>query len=139
MENNEMKLDRKVEGVTKDKNNYMQIIKGSILAMIITLVCLTIYATLLSYTEISENTIIPVVLVIEGVSILIASSLSTIKLKKQGMLKGGLIGVIYAIALYIISSILIGSFAINSNSIIMIVVCLVTGMIGGIIGINMKF
>ena len=24
MENNEMKLDRKVEGVTKDKNNYMQ-------------------------------------------------------------------------------------------------------------------
>ncbi len=134
-----MKLDKKNDNVTKEKNNYISILKGSILAIVITIVCLTIYAALLTYTAISENTIVPVVLVVSGISILIASSISTRKLKKRGMINGGIIGLIYILAIYLLSGILSAEFSLNTNSILMIIVCIITGMIGGIIGINMKF
>lgn len=134
-----MQLDKKNDNVTKEKNNYISILKGSLLAIVITIVCLTIYAAILTYTSVSENTIVPVVLVVSGISILIASSISARKLKKQGMINGGIIGLIYILAIYLLSSILSAEFSLNTSSILMILVCIITGMVGGIIGINMKF
>ena len=60
------------------------------------------------------------------------------KLKKQGMLNGGIVGFIYILSIYIISSIWLSNFSIDLESIIMIIVSIITGMIGGIIGINIK-
>ena len=134
-----MKLNKKNDNVNKKKNNYISILKGSLLAIVITIVCLTIYAAILTYTSVSENTIVPVVLVVSGISILIASSISARKLKKQGMINGGIIGLIYILAIYLLSSILSAEFSLNTSSILMILVCIITGMVGGIIGINMKF
>lgn len=134
-----IKLDKKNDNITKENNNYVNIAKGSILAIAITLISLTIYAALLTYTTISETTITPVILVISGISILLASSISARKLKKQGMINGGLIGLIYILVIYLLSSILSVEFNLNTSSIIMIIVCIITGMVGGIIGINMKF
>lgn len=50
--------------------NIIRILKGSITAIILTLILLLIFATLLTYTKIGENTINPVIIVITGVSIL---------------------------------------------------------------------
>lgn len=130
---------RKNEENTREKNNSMlKIIKGSIISIITTMIFLTIFAVLLTYTKISENTIFPVVLVVSGISILIGSSITTRKLKNKGMINGGLIGLIYILTLYIISSLFTMEFNLNSNSIIMVAVSVITGMLGGIIGINMK-
>ena len=136
---NSINLDRKSEIIAKEKNNnILKIIKGSIISIITTMILLTIFAALLTYTEISENTIFPVVLVISGVSILIGSSITTRKLKKQGMINGGLIGLVYTLILYVISSLFTMQFNLNTDSIIMIAVSIIVGMLGGIIGINMK-
>lgn len=130
---------KKSENNTKEKNNnLLKIMKGSIISIITTMIFLTIFAILLTYTEISENTIFPVVLVISGVSILIGSSITTRKLKQQGMINGGLIGLVYILFIYVISSLFTMQFNLNTNSIIMLSVCVIVGMIGGIIGINMK-
>lgn len=130
---------KKSENNTKEKNNnLLKIMKGSIISIITTMIFLTIFAILLTYTEISENTIFPVVLVISGVSILIGSSITTRKLKQQGMINGGLIGLVYILFIYVISSLFTMQFNLNINSIIMLSVCVIVGMIGGIIGINMK-
>ena len=128
---------KKIEDISKDKNS-IKIIKGTIIAFVLSLILLTIYATLLSFTSISETTMVPVVISITGVSILIGSSISSIHIKKQGLLNGALVGLIYMLALYILSSIIFSSFVLNVNSIIMIIVGVVTGMIGGVIGVNMK-
>ena len=128
---------KKIEGISKDKSS-IKIIKGTVISIILSLVLLTIYATLLSYTSISESTMVPVIITITGISILIGSSISSIHIKKQGMLNGALVGLIYMLTIYILSSIFLSSFEININSIIMIAVGIVTGMIGGIIGVNMK-
>lgn len=130
---------KKVEDKTKEKNNNMvKIIKGSIIAMIITIIALTIYAAILAYTSVSETTMVPVVLTITGISILIGSSMSSISIKKQGIMNGGFVGLIYIIFLYVLSSIISVGFELNMNAIIMLVVAILTGMIGGIIGVNMK-
>lgn len=131
---------KKIEGITNDKNNsnIIKIIKGSALAIVLSLVLLTIYAVLLSFTSISETTMVPVVLVITGISVLIGSSISSISIRKQGIANGGLVGLIYVLFLYIASSIAGIGFEINMNAILMIIVGVITGMIGGIIGVNLQ-
>lgn len=132
-------LNKKVEDKTKEKNNNMvKIIKGSIIAIIITMIALTVYAAILAYTSVSETTMVPVVLTITGISILIGSSMSSISIKKQGIMNGGFVGLIYIIFLYVLSSIVSVGFELNMNAIIMLIVAILTGMIGGIIGVNMK-
>ncbi len=129
--------EKKIEDISKDKSS-IKIIKGTVISIILSLILLTIYAALLSYTSISESTMVPVIITITGISILIGSSISSMHIKKQGMLNGALVGLIYMLTIYILSSIFLSSFEININSIIMIAVGIVTGMIGGIIGVNMK-
>lgn len=93
---------------------------------------------MLSYTSVSENTMVPVIITITGISILIGSSISSMHIKKQGMLNGALVGLIYMLTIYILSSIVLSSFELTMNSIIMILVGIGTGMVGGVIGVNMK-
>lgn len=117
-------------------NNIIKIIKGSIISFLISIIGLFIFASLLVYTNIQENTIKPVVIIISAVSILIGSSISSIKIKKNGITNGGLVGLIYILTIYILSSISLIGFNLNLYSIIMIIGAVASGMIGGIIGVN---
>lgn len=121
-----------------DKRIIKNIFKGIGISMIFTFVCLLIFSILLTYTNISENTITPVILVVTGISILIGSSISNTKIKKNGMLNGAFIGGGYILILYLISSTLNVRFNLNLQSIIMIAVGVVFGILGGIIGVNRK-
>lgn len=122
---------------SKFSKNAIRIFKGSITAIIVTLVLLLIFAILLTYTSLQENVINPVIIVISGISILVGSSISTLKIKKNGMLNGSLVGLIYITTIYIISSITGTGFGLNIYSIIMITSSIIAGMIGGIIGVNL--
>lgn len=125
-----------------DKNelssNLIRIIKGSIASIVITLILLFIFAILLTYTSLQENVINPVVIVITAISILIGSSISTLKIKKNGLLNGALVGIIYIVTIYLISSITGSGFNCNINTIIMMISSVIAGMIGGIIGVNLN-
>ena len=130
---------KKSDTVSKEKNNnIIKVIKGSAIAIILTTIFLSIYALLLSTTDISETTMVPVVWVVTGISILIGSSMSTVSIKNKGMLNGLLVGLIYMVVLYIISSMMIVGLEFNTNSIIMILIGAVAGMVGGIIGVNIR-
>ncbi|MBO5004033.1 MAG: TIGR04086 family membrane protein [Clostridia bacterium] len=117
-------------------NNIIKVIKGSIISFLISVLLLFIFASLLVYTSIQETTIKPVVIIISIVSILIGSSLSSIKIKKNGIINGALVGLIYILTLYVLSSIAFMGFSFNIYSIIMIIGAILSGMIGGIIGVN---
>ena len=125
-----------------DKNelstNLIRIVKGSITAIIVTLILLFVFAILLTYTKIQENVINPVVIIVTAISILIGSSISTLKIKKNGLLNGGLVGIIYIATIYLISSLTGSGFSCNINTIIMIVSSIIAGMLGGIIGVNLN-
>lgn len=119
-------------------NGIIQIVKGIVTSVIITLVLLFVFSVLLTYTDIKESTIPTVTIIITAISILVGSSISTIKLNKNGLLNGGAIGFIYIFLLYIISSIVQAGFSLNIYSVIMIIASIIAGMVGGIMGVNVK-
>lgn len=126
-----------MENKLKMNKNMIRVMKGSIFAIVISLVLLLIYASILTHTNVSETTMTPVVITIAGISILIGSSISSFNIKKQGMVNGALVGLCYILFIYILSSILLSGFNIDAKAIAMMVVGIIAGMVGGIIGVNL--
>lgn len=108
------------------------------LSFVLTLIFLFLFSIVLTYSNLSESSIPAVIILVTVISILIGSSISTTKIKKNGIVNGGIIGLIYIFSIYLISSIVQTGFNLNIYSIIMITVSIVAGMIGGIVGVNIK-
>lgn len=119
-----------------NENNIKKILIGSSISIAFTLIGLLIFSLLLTYTGIKENTIPTVTIIISAVSILIGSTIAISKTKKNGIMNGFLVALIYVLFIYLLSSIIEKNFNLNMHSIIMIIACLITGCIGGIIGVN---
>lgn len=126
------------ENISENGNNIKKVIKGSAFSIIITLIELLIYSIILSYTSVSESTIPTIVIIITEISILIGSTISTSNIKKNGIINGMFVGLIYIAIIYLLSSIVTGNFLLNITSIIMIITSVLTGALGGIIGVNKK-
>ena len=121
----------------KAENNFLiNLFKGVGISLIFTLVILLIFSAILTFTNINENVINPVIIIVTGISILIGSSIGNNRIKKNGLLNGALVSIIYMLIIYIISSLLNWKFNLNLQSLIMIIVGMVFGMLGGIIGVN---
>ena len=84
-----------------NSNSVIRILKGSIIAMVATIILLIIFAAILTYTNINENTMPTVIIVITALSILIGSQIATSKIKRNGILNGAIVGLIYIEFLYI--------------------------------------
>ena len=117
-----------MENIKKSDSNLLaNIAKGTLISLISTVIMLLIFSLILSFTNVQENT-----------SILIGSSIANIKIRKNGLINGALIGACYILTIYLISSILNWKFSLNLQSIIMIVIAIIFGILGGIIGVNRK-
>ena len=113
-------------------------IKGVLISILTTVALLIIFAGILTFTNVPESSITPVIILVTAISILIGSSITNHKIRKKGLLNGAAIGGIYMIIIYLISSILNGYFMLNSLSVIMIVLGIIAGILGGIMGVNIK-
>lgn len=122
----------------KEKSKFIDVLKGSITAIVITLISLVIFSMVLANTNINENTIIPVIIAVTAISILIGSIISVSKISKKGLLNGALVGLIYIAIIYLLSSMVNGNFSFDFNSLIIIISAIIAGMFGGIIGVNLK-
>ena len=116
----------------------INVLKGAGISLLTTVILLIIFSLVLTYTNIQENVINPVIIMITAVSILIGSSIGIGKMKKDGLINGAIVGVVYMIVIYLISSILNWKFKLNIQSIIMIGIGIAFGILGGIIGVNRK-
>lgn len=123
----------------ENNNVFLKIIKGVGISVIFTIICLTVFSALLTYTNLSESLIQPVVIAVTGIGILVGSFFATRKMKKNGIFKGISVGLIYILLIYLISSIVNNAnFALNMGSLAMGAVGILCGAIGGIIGVNMS-
>lgn len=81
-----------MENIQINENKFIiNILKGVGISLITTVVLLIIFSVILTYTNIQENVINPVIMIITAISILIGSSLVNIKIKKNGLINGGII------------------------------------------------
>ena len=122
----------------KNQNNILRIIRGSLFSIIISVIGLLIFAIVLTNSNVSEDVIPIVIIVISNLSILIGSIIRNKRIEKNGIVNGMLVGLIYLIIIYLASSIVIKSFNFNMKSVIMILCSIISGTIGGIIGVNLK-
>ena len=122
----------------KENRQIINISKGVGISFIATIIFLLIFSIILTYTNIPESTINPVIIVIVAISILIGSSIANFKIKKNGLVNGGIVGGLYMLIIYLISSILNWEFELDLQSIIFILIGVIFGILGGIIGVNKK-
>lgn len=118
--------------------NFINTLKATGIAIVFTIILLFVFSIILTYTNTPEKSIPTVIIIITGISILVASQMATRNLKKNGIINGGVVGLIYILSIYLISSIITGNFVFDLESIIMCVTSILVGCLGGIIGINMK-
>ena len=128
----------KVNENSTHSNNIIKILKGSILAIVISIILLVIFAIVLTYTNFNENMTPTVIIIITAISILIGSQITASSIKKNGILNGIAVGLIYVLFLYLMSSTISKNFSLNNYAIIMIAVSVAIGGLGGIIGVNRK-
>ncbi len=108
---------------------------GSAIALVLSALLLLGFSLLLARTDMQESTIRPVIILLSSLCILIGSVFTARKNTKNGMVNGGFVGGIYLLVLWIISSILMEGMSFTLHTGIMLVAIL-TGMLGGIIGVN---
>lgn len=121
-----------------NSKNYIHILKGLGIAFVTTFIFLLILAIVLTYTNTSETIINPTIIIITAISILIGSSISNMRIKKNGLMNGAIIGGIYIVILYLFSSVFNENFSLTISSAIMIAIGIIFGILGGIIGVNIK-
>ncbi|MCI8276799.1 MAG: TIGR04086 family membrane protein [Clostridia bacterium] len=128
-----------MEGLEKEKINYFfPLIKGLVIAFVMTIAMIFLVSVLLCNTNLNESIINPLIIFATSFSILTGGFFTTKSLEKNGIITGGVLGLIYILSIYILSSILSSNFTININSIILIISSILCGAIGGIIGVNMQ-
>lgn len=122
--------------IEKRENIVITIMKGIILSFFTTLISIFIFSAILTYTNVSEGVVPIVIIVLTFTSILIGTIISIRRISRNGMMNGAIIGGVYVVLLYLISSILNTGFIINAYTIGMVIAGIVSGIIGGIIGVN---
>lgn len=123
---------------TKLKNSYWWgIIRGSLIAVSVSLVLILIFALAIKFLNINESWILPINQIIKIVSIFIGT-LFAFGNRNKGFLKGLVIGIIYTILAYTIFSILAGQFSFTLNSFTDMLFGGIIGGISGIIIVNIK-
>lgn len=120
------------------KKTGIAVIKGEVVSILINTVGLIILSIIMTYSSITEFAIPTLVIIINTLSILIGSSIATIKLEKNGILNGILIGIIYMVIYFLISLIMGNTNTLNLKLILLVILGIVAGGIGGIIGVNIN-
>ena len=114
------------------------ILRNIFISYVISILLLMVYAFLLAYTNVPESTIPISTFVISLISVFLCSSLSMISIRENGLVNGAIIGFVYVLIIYLLSSIFSVGFTINGNVLLICFLNVIIGMIGGIIGVNIK-
>ena len=120
-----------------NSSSVIQVMKGTIYSVCLSLVLILIFALFIRFVNISENMILPINQVIKIVSIL-TGCLICLKRTNKGFIKGFLIGIFYAILAYITFSFLSGTISFGLTSFTDILFCGIIGGLSGIIAVNIS-
>ena len=96
------------------------------------------YALLITYTDCGDKNLNLVIMIINIISITIASFDVAKIFKNKGWLWGMFMGVLYAFILNITGLIIFKKIIFTAKNMINFLICISSGTIGGIIGINLK-
>ena len=97
---------------------------------------LIIVSLIFAYTNIDDRYIDSAIFLSMAISAFISSFFLCKKIKKKGIIHGVLVNIFCVLILFIISCILYHQFSITNTLVIYIGICSLTGLVGGILGVN---
>lgn len=117
---------------------WLSVLKGSLIALSISLVGILIFAFFIKYVAVPTEAIKPINQVIKGISLLIGTFIALKKVHQMGLINGLLIGLSYTILAFLTFSILDGNFEMNKTFINDLLFGGIIGAICGIISVNFR-
>lgn len=102
------------------------------------LVCLFVFALVVTYTDFPEEFVSAAVLVMTVISVMLSGILTARKSGRKGWLCGAVSGVVYMLTLFGLSALAFRNAGVGINLVTMLALGLFAGTFGGILGINMK-
>lgn len=122
----------------KDHSVLLGILKGSLIALVISLLGVLIFAFILRFVALPDSVISPVNQVIKGISILLGTIIGLKKSKEMGFVSGILIGFFYTVLAFLTFSAIDRNFEIKMSLLNDILFGAIIGGICGIIAVNLK-
>lgn len=113
------------------------IVKSSIIAVVITLICFIIFAIVIKLFSLQETIIPAVVQVIRTICIAFGGVLAARSSKRKGWLNGALTGLLYIVWAFLISGFFGDNMSMTTIVFSDILLGIVAGAVGGIIGVNL--
>ena len=120
------------------KGSLLCMVKGLAVAFAITCIIFIGFGILLTYTEISEESLPMVSLVCTALSAGAAGFDWAACMQKRGLLWGMAAGGAYVVLLYMIISLAADRFSLELSLVMTFAVALAGGAVGGILGVNRK-
>lgn len=121
-----------------NKSIGLQLLKGSITSVSITLVLILLFALLIRFVNISEVVIMPVNQFIKIISIFFGVYSALKFHREKGWIKGMLIGVVYSVLAFVVFSILSSSLSLSLSTFLDIIFSAIIGGLSGVLVVNMK-
>ena len=128
----------KTEKLSPVSGVFASVLKGILLAGVITFLIFALASVILSYTPLSESAIPYIVFVTQVVGSLTAGFIPAKKAGVKGLLTGAASALLYMLILWLVSSLAKDGFYFNSHVLTMVLLSAVSGALGGIVGVNFK-
>lgn len=116
------------------KNRATLILKGGILALILSVLFSLLLAVAVWSLDIPEELLRILIFAIAAASAACSAFAACRSAGSKGLLTGGAIGVIFYIALLAVAVILKKEFSFDLRAVIMLITALISGMLGGVLG-----
>ncbi len=130
--------DNKPPAEDKETSIYRIFLKSLGLCLAISFVLIMLYALILSFTSMSDSSMKTSIQVIMIVSITVSSIYGGKKASRKGWLFGAALGLVFTVLLVPLGIGFGQSFAFDKYFVAKIFMGSVVGLIGGIIGVNLK-
>ena len=131
----------KAENAIKEKSGrifFTSLIKGSLIALSISLIAICLFAFILRFCDISEEAIKPINQIIKIASIVIGAYIGMKNCREMGLITGFFVGILYTILAFVIFSLLNGGFDFKSSLINDLIFGGIAGGISGILAVNFR-
>ena len=107
-----------------------------LISFFITLIGISLVSVIFAYTNINDRHLQTFVFGIILLSVLIGATILSRRIKQKGLIFGGIFGIIYCLLIYLASSIAYTGLFVSSTLVMYILICFLSGIVGGIIGVN---
>ncbi|MBQ8451484.1 MAG: TIGR04086 family membrane protein [Clostridia bacterium] len=118
-----------------NNNVFLCFVKGLIISIILSLVCVLIFAFLLKWFNFNDSVIKTVTFGIKCLSVAVGT-LVAVKGNSKGLIKGAIFGIIYICVAFLTFGILAGSMAVDISNLLDLLSCMLVGAIIGVIKVN---